>query len=70
MGKKWSDELIELSEEYLNYSGSRVKSLLGEQGILDIDYDNKLYYIHISNSEKILTFNSIQQIIDDGWAVD
>jgi len=70
MGKKWSDELIELSEEYLNYSGCRVKSLLGIQGILDIDYDNKIYYIHIPNSEKILTFNSIQEIIDNGWVVD
>ena len=70
MGKKWSDELIELSEEYLNYSGSRVKSLLGVQGILDIDYDNNIYYIRISNSEKILTFNSVQKIIDNGWAVD
>jgi len=70
MEKKWSEKLIELSEEYLNYSGSRVKSLNGEFGVLNIDYDNKIYYIHISNSENILTFNSVYDIINSGWVVD
>ena len=68
--RKWSDELIELSEEYLNYSGSCVKSLQGEFGILIIDYENNIYTIHISNSNQTLTFKSVQEIINSGWAVD
>ena len=39
---KWSDKLIELSKEYLNYDGVNVKSLSGEFGILNIDYEKQL----------------------------
>jgi len=66
----WSNELLELSREYLNYSGSRVKSLKGDFGELNIDYDNNIYSIIISDSDCILTYNSIKEIIDAGWAVD
>jgi len=68
--KKWSDKLIELSEEYLNYSGTRVKNLNGDFGLLTIDYDNKKYKITVSNSDKILTFNSVQDMINNKWVVD
>jgi len=69
--KKWSDELIELSEEYLNYDGVSVKSLNCHFGILNIDYKNQIYTILIKPelNEK-LTFNSVSEIINAGWAVD
>ena len=41
--KKWSDKLIELSEEYLNYTGTPVKSLNAQFGILTIDYEKNIY---------------------------
>ena len=68
--KKWSDKLIELSREHLNYDGVRVKSLIPEFGVLNIDYDNQIYTISISNSERTLTFNSVDEIIKAGWVVD
>ena len=68
--KKWSDKLIELSREYLNYDGIRVKSHTPEFGVLNIDYKNQIYTISISNSNRILTFNSVDEIIKSGWVVD
>ena len=68
--KKWSDNLIELSREYLNYTGTSVKSLKPEYGILSIDYENSVYTITLHNSNKTLTFKSVEEMIDAGWAVD
>ena len=68
--KKWSDKLIELSEEYLNYTGTPVKSLNAQFGILTIDYENNIYTITIRNSEQTFTFNSVDEMINAGWAVD
>ena len=45
--KKWSDNLIKISKEYLNYNGVRVKSLSGDFGILNIDYENKIFTIDL-----------------------
>ena len=67
---KWSDNLIQLSKEYLNYSGTRVKSLSGNFGELNIDYDNNIYSISVSNSNQILIFKSVKEIINSGWVVD
>jgi len=67
---KWSEKLIELSEEYLEYSGTRVKSSKGEFGELEIDHDKKIYSINVSNSDQILKYNSVNQIINSGWVVD
>jgi len=69
----WSNELIELSEEYLNYDGVNVKSQKGDFGILNIDYKNKIYKINLLTENKNnlnLTFNSVSEIISAGWAVD
>jgi len=66
--KKWSDELIKLSRKYLQYSGTMVKSMQGEFGVLDIE--NNIYYILILNSDKTLTFNSVDEILNAGWVVD
>ena len=68
--KKWSHKLIELSREYLNYNGMRVKSLSGQFGELSIDYVNQTFTIIISNSEQTLTFKSVDEMINSGWAVD
>ena len=68
--KKWSNELIELSREYLNYDGTNVKSLNKQFGILNINYEKQIYTINILTSEQILTFNSVEEIINAGWAVD
>jgi len=68
--KKWSDELIELSREYLYYSGVNVKSLKPEFGILNIDYEKQIYTIKLFDSNQTLTFKSVDDIINAGWAVD
>jgi hypothetical protein len=66
----WSEKLIELSEEYLEYDGTNVKSLKGQCGILNIDYENKIYKITLFNDNSVLTFNSVDEMIKAGWAVD
>ena len=68
--KKWSDNLIQLSKQYLNYDGVKVKSLNREFGILNIDYENQDYYISILNTNQTLTFKSVNEIINSGWVVD
>jgi hypothetical protein len=68
--KKWSDNLIELSREHLNYSGTMVKSLNGDFGILNISDENYIYTISIRNSNQTLTFKSVDDMINAGWAVD
>ena len=68
--KKWSDNLIQLSKEYLNYSGTRVKSINGKFGELNINYEKNIYTISVSNSNLTLTFNSVEEIINSGWVVD
>ena len=68
--KKWSEKLIKLSREFLNYDGVRVKSLSGQFGVLSIDYENQIYTISISNSDQTLIFKSVNEIINSGWAVD
>ena len=68
--RKWSDNLIKLSKEYLNYDGTRVKSLNCQFGILNIDYENNIYTISVSNSNQTLIFKSVDEIINSGWVVD
>ena len=68
--KKWSESLIELSREYLNHDGVKVKSLSRQFGELNIDYDNSIYTILISDSNQTLTFKSVDEIINSGWVVD
>ena len=68
--KKWSDKLIKLSREYLEIDGVNVKSLKAEFGILNIGYENKIYTVSFLSSNKTITFNSVDEIINAGWAVD
>ena len=67
----WSKELIELSKEYLEYDGMHVKSQKGKFGVLSIE--NKIYKITlkpITNESQVLTYNSVNDMIKAGWAVD
>jgi hypothetical protein len=67
----WSKKLRELSKTALEYDGVHVKSSNGNFGILNIDYENKIYTISIKPDFNInLTFHSVQEIIKAGWAVD
>jgi hypothetical protein len=69
----WSKDLQELSEEHLEYNGVNVKTQKGDFGILDIDYQNKIYTISLltENIRNLnLTFNSVEEIIKSGWAID
>jgi hypothetical protein len=67
----WSKELQELSREYLEYDGTHVKSKKGKFGILNIDYENKIYTILLKpDLTENLTFHSVQEMLNAGWAVD
>jgi hypothetical protein len=69
----WSKELIELSREYFHYNGVSVKSQKGDFGILTVDHHNKIWTITllIENTKNLnLTFHSVEEIINAGWAVD
>jgi hypothetical protein len=70
MMKKWSDKLIEISKEYLNYDGTHVKSLKGDFGVLNINYEKQTYKIISKSSNQTSIFNSIDEMINAGWAVD
>jgi hypothetical protein len=67
----WSKELIDLSKEYLEYDRTNVKSCKGKFGILSIE--NSIYKITlkpITNESQVLNFNSVEEMIKSGWAVD
>jgi hypothetical protein len=67
----WSKQLQEISEIYLEYDGTHVKSINGNFGILSIDKKNKIYIISIKPDFDVnLTFHSVHEIIKAGWAVD
>jgi hypothetical protein len=71
--KKWSDDLIALSEYYLEIDGTHLKSLSGNFGILYIDYKNNIYTIVLKEPKDniaTLTFKSVDEMIKAGWAVD
>ena len=68
--KKWSERLIEQSREYLEYDDTHVKSLQGQFGMLNVDYENNIYTITLKNTNTTLTFNSVNEMIDAGWVVD
>ena len=68
--RTWSDRLIELSREYLNYDDTHVKSIKGQFGILNIDYENNIYTIKLKSENQSIMFYSVDEIIDSGWVVD
>jgi hypothetical protein len=73
MANQWSPGLRELSKEYFEHDGVRVKTTKGDFGILNIDYQNKIYTVSLltGNSENNdLTFRSAEEMIKAGWAVD
>jgi hypothetical protein len=67
----WSKELQEISKVYFEIDGTHVKSTNGNFGILSIDYQNKIYTISIKPDFNVnLTYNSISEMLNAGWAVD
>ncbi|GHU12504.1 hypothetical protein FACS1894161_0880 [Spirochaetia bacterium] len=67
----WSKELQELSRTYLEYDGTHVKSTKGKFGILGIDFEKDVLVIKIKPElTEILTFKTVDEIINAGWAVD
>ncbi len=68
--KQWSRELIEQSRLYLEIDGVNLKSLNGQSSILNINHQNNIYTINIKNTNQTFIFNSVDEIINDGWAVD
>jgi hypothetical protein len=68
--KSWSESLIEQSKLYLQIDGVNVKSINGQFGILNINYQNRIYTINILTSNQSLTFHSVDELINAGWVVD
>jgi hypothetical protein len=67
----WSKELQEMSKMYFEIDGTHVKSTNGNFGVLNIDYQNKIYTISIKpDFTENLTFYSVGDMIKSGWAVD
>jgi hypothetical protein len=67
----WSKELIKLSKEYFQYSGTSVKNLNGDFGILDIDLENQTYKVlPRDETTEAKEYKSIDEMIKAGWAVD
>ena len=64
--KCWSDKLIKLTKEYLNYDGTHAKSLKGQFGILNIDNENQTYTITLKSTNQELVYNSVDDIIKSG----
>jgi hypothetical protein len=69
--KKWSDQLIELSRLHL-VNGVHVKSLNGGFGILNVNSERTVYQVALldKSNETFLIFNSVNEMIEAGWAVD
>jgi hypothetical protein len=64
----WSKELTKLSRRYFETGCCCVKSENGEFGNLIIE--NQKYKISLFDSDKNYIFNSVDEIIKAGWAVD
>jgi hypothetical protein len=66
----WSKQLTQLSKSYFHIGGCNVKSETGKFGFLIVDNINRLYKISIFNSDETICFNSVDELIENGWAVD
>jgi hypothetical protein len=66
----WSKQLTELSRSYFEIGCCNVKSETGNFGFLIVDNTDRLYKISIFNSDEILIYHSVSELIEAGWAVD
>jgi hypothetical protein len=64
----WSKELTELSKSYFKTGFCCVKSEDGEFG--ELAFENDKYRISVFGSDKTYIYNSVDEIINAGWAVD
>jgi hypothetical protein len=68
--KSWSEKLINLSKTYFETGFCNVKSLSGNFGYLILDDESNQYKITLFNSNQEFIFNSVDEILKAGWAVD
>jgi hypothetical protein len=66
----WSEKLIKLSYKLMQQSGVSVKSLNGKFGILEIKNNPTIYTLTIYDTQEKISFESIEEMIKAGWAVD
>jgi hypothetical protein len=64
----WSKELIELSKEHFETGYCNVKNGVPEFG--ELTRENNQFKIKLFNSDIEFTYNSIDDILKAGWAVD
>lgn len=64
----WSKELTELSREHFEIGLCNVKNRVPEFG--ELTKNNNQFKIKLFNSEIELIYNSVDDILKDGWAVD
>ena len=62
--------MTKLSKSYFELGGCNVKSDEGKFGFLIVDSENQLYKISLFNSDEILIYKSVNELIRAGWAVD
>jgi preprotein translocase subunit SecD len=73
--KSWSDELRQMTFAMLDTvdfpAQCHLKNIYGGYAtISNNDASNRNWKIKIKDSEEILTFNSLEELISSGWAVD
>ena len=67
----WSGELGELSRAYFEMPGVCVKSINGDFGVLEIDFERSLYRVLLRDGGKENpVYQSPDDMIKAGWAVD
>jgi hypothetical protein len=64
----WSKELTELSRDHFETGFCNVKNRVPEFG--ELTKENNQFKIKLFNSEIELMYNSIDDILKAGWAVD
>jgi hypothetical protein len=64
----WSKELTELSREHFEIGLCNVKNRVPKFG--ELTKNNNQFKIKLFNSEIELIYNSVDDILKDGWAVD
>jgi hypothetical protein len=66
----WSKKLTELSRSNFEIGCCNVKSESGQFDFLIVDGVNRQYKISLFNTDEVLTFKSVNELLENGWAVD
>jgi hypothetical protein len=65
----WSKELQELSREYFATGFCCVKSFYKDE-FGDLKIEDGKYIVSLKENNKTYTYNSVDELINSGWAVD